>query len=263
MIINIISDLHLESGEFKHIPPKKADAVIICGDITGNADMSLNWIRQNYQDYNGVVLWVLGNHEFYHHHTLETSASYITEQIVNDPELCEFVTLLDNNYVTLGGITFVGSTLWTDFNKDDQDRQNAQRYMNDYKMIQSNVHNDHNGKIIPKDTQEKFYKNRDYINKVISGRKDIVVITHHAPSYKSIDDKYKRMSYVHTNPSFASDMDGFIENNPQIKLWCHGHTHSNMDYNIGETRVICNPRGYAHLNENDNFNKDLTIEITK
>jgi predicted phosphodiesterase len=28
------------------------------------------------------------------------------------------------------------------------------------------------------------------------------------------------------------------------KLIVHGHTHDPCDYMIGETRVICNPRGY-------------------
>jgi hypothetical protein len=31
---------------------------------------------------------------------------------------------------------------------------------------------------------------------------------------------------------------------PQIKLWTHGHTHHKFDYMIGETRIVCNPRGY-------------------
>lgn len=261
MKISIISDIHLEFGELNEFNHKSdADITIICGDICGNADSSLNWIKQNYKDYTGVVLWVLGNHELYHHHTLETSASYIKQQIVNDKELVEFVTLLDNDCIKLGGVTFVGSTLWTDFNKDDKDRQTAQKYMNDYKMIQSNVHNHNNGKIIPKDTQEKFYENREYINKMISDKKDVVVITHHAPSYKSIHEKYEAHFL---NSCFASDMDSFIENNPQIKLWCHGHTHCNMDYEIGETRIICNPRGYYNQNENSEFNENLIIELGK
>lgn len=259
MKINIISDLHLEFGEYNHVAD--AHVTIICGDICGNADESLDWMKSNFKDYSGVVIWVLGNHEFYNHETLETSAKHIRNRMLHDKELPSFAVLLDNEAFEFGGITFVGSTLWTDFNKDDLDRQQAQRYMNDYRMIKSNVHNDHDGKIMPKDTQEKFFENRAYINKAIAGKKNVVVITHHAPSYKSISDKYKKMSNAYTNPAFASDMDKMIENNPQIKLWCHGHTHANADYTIGKTRVVCNPRGYDSQNENDKFNKDLIIEM--
>jgi hypothetical protein len=46
------------------------------------------------------------------------------------------------------------------------------------------------------------------------------------------------------NGGYSSDMDEFIEHRPQIKLWTHGHTHHVFDYMIGETRVVCNPRGY-------------------
>jgi hypothetical protein len=40
-------------------------------------------------------------------------------------------------------------------------------------------------------------------------------------------------------------LDDFIESRPQIRLWLHGHTHHNFNYWIGETRVVCNPRGYV------------------
>jgi hypothetical protein len=36
---------------------------------------------------------------------------------------------------------------------------------------------------------------------------------------------------------------------PQIKLWTHGHTHELFDYMIGDTRVVCNPRGYINYEE--------------
>jgi hypothetical protein len=27
-------------------------------------------------------------------------------------------------------------------------------------------------------------------------------------------------------------------------LWTHGHMHNTSDYLMGDTRVVCNPRGY-------------------
>ena len=46
------------------------------------------------------------------------------------------------------------------------------------------------------------------------------------------------------NYYFASDLDNFILDNQNIKLWIHGHVHDPFDYKIGETRVVCNPLGY-------------------
>jgi hypothetical protein len=36
----------------------------------------------------------------------------------------------------------------------------------------------------------------------------------------------------------------FIEDYPEIRVWTHGHTHDVFDYTVGQTRILCNPRGY-------------------
>lgn len=46
------------------------------------------------------------------------------------------------------------------------------------------------------------------------------------------------------NGAYASKLEEFILDRPQIKLWTHGHTHNEWDYMIGDTRIFCNPRGY-------------------
>jgi hypothetical protein len=56
------------------------------------------------------------------------------------------------------------------------------------------------------------------------------------------------------NGAFASDLDDFIAYRPQIRLWTHGHTHEPFDYEIGATRIVCNPRGYVgHEHRADSF----------
>ena len=49
--------------------------------------------------------------------------------------------------------------------------------------------------------------------------------------------------------------------NPNMKLWIHGHVHNNFDYMIGDTRVICNPRGYEMYQENFEFKPDFEVDI--
>jgi hypothetical protein len=46
------------------------------------------------------------------------------------------------------------------------------------------------------------------------------------------------------NGAYSTNLDEFILDNRNIKLWTHGHTHHEFDYMIGTCRVVCNPRGY-------------------
>jgi hypothetical protein len=49
------------------------------------------------------------------------------------------------------------------------------------------------------------------------------------------------------NGAYMSDLDNFIEIHSQIKYWIHGHTHKKQNYIIGETSIVCNPRGYLGI----------------
>ena len=53
--------------------------------------------------------------------------------------------------------------------------------------------------------------------------------------------------------------DFILEHQP--RLWIHGHTHESFDYEIGKTRVVCNPRGYASTEENKEFRPDYTLVV--
>ena len=51
---------------------------------------------------------------------------------------------------------------------------------------------------------------------------------------------------------------------PGVDVWMHGHTHSSVDMEIGQTRVVCNPRGYSrqfNLSENNRWDptKDVLV----
>ena len=73
--------------------------------------------------------------------------------------------------------------------------------------------------------------------------KDIIVMTHFAPSIKSISEKYLKGN-VYINASYASNLEKFITDNPRIKYWFHGHIHDSIEYEIGQCKVIAEPYGY-------------------
>jgi hypothetical protein len=109
------------------------------------------------------------------------------------------------------------------------------------------------GKVVPfTPNQHAFYFHYSFesIKKIVEEHKNkpIIVVTHHAPSPYSIDEKYAGDLL---NASFASNLNKFIVEHPQIRLWSHGHMHSPSDYILGETRVVCCPFGY---NNENNFN---------
>jgi len=87
------------------------------------------------------------------------------------------------------------------------------------------------------------------------------VVGHHSPSFQSVHDMYKHETLM--NGGYHSDLSEFIMDHPQIKLWTHGHTHHPFDYTIGETRVVCNPRGYENdgYSENSGWNPNILLEV--
>ena len=64
------------------------------------------------------------------------------------------------------------------------------------------------------------------------------------------------------NGGYHNHLEELIMDNTQIKYWVHGHMHDPVDYTIGETRVLANPRGYAGYEHNaEIFNPGFTFEV--
>jgi Icc-related predicted phosphoesterase len=114
--------------------------------------------------------------------------------------------------------------------------------MNDYRIIRNS--DTKYARLKPLDTYNRHIKSLNYIKSVVETdtNKKYVVVGHHAPSKKSVKPRYAED--VEMNGAYSSDLEDFILAHPQIKLWTHGHTHDLFDYNIGDTRIVCNPRGY-------------------
>ena len=81
-------------------------------------------------------------------------------------------------------------------------------------------------------------------------------MTHHAPSARS-EAPYHADSPL--KAAFASDLDSLVEQSG-VPLWIHGHTHYNVDYVMGSTRVLTNQLGYPD-ERCKGFNPSLVVEI--
>ena len=130
--------------------------------------------------------------------------------------------------------------------------------MNDYRATV----NDQAGyrRLKPADTYERHKQTVDYFKLILDQNKDkkCVVVGHHTPSHQSCHEMYKG-DYI-MNGGYHSELSEMILDRPQIKLWTHGHTHHCFDYMIGETRVVCNPRGYAN-HEDTGWDPNMIVEV--
>jgi predicted TIM-barrel fold metal-dependent hydrolase len=107
----------------------------------------------------------------------------------------------------------------------------------------------HNRKINPQFLLDVHLESVSYIyEKANDTDLPVVVLTHHAPSFKSIDPIHVSGGIYGTddlNGAYASDLSSVILDSPNIKFFVHGHTHHNVDYMIGQCRILSNQRGYS------------------
>jgi Icc-related predicted phosphoesterase len=110
----------------------------------------------------------------------------------------------------------------------------------------------------PEDSVELHQQSLDWLNKEFKRHpaEKTVVITHHAPSEKSVPPKHAGGIL---NAAFVSALDDFV-NESGVPLWIHGHTHHCVDYKIGKTRIFSNQRGYPG-EPDPGFKPDAVIEI--
>lgn len=271
MKIKVVSDLHLEFSDVdvKNNDNNDIDVLILSGDIllAEKLPKENSEYGKRFRDFLKRcsfqfphVIYVAGNHEFYSdgkfHKSVDELRNYCNANFNN-------VYFLERDTKIIDDVVFVGGTLWTDMNKFDPLTLHAVRdMMMDYRAIK----NDQKGYIPlkPADTVERHVKTRDYIMHVADEHKDkkVVVVTHHAPSRLSIHEMYAHDHLM--NGAYYSSLEELILDRPQIKLWTHGHMHNCFDYMVGETRVVCNPRGYQQsygYSEDTNWNPDLEIEL--
>ncbi len=249
MKLYILSDLHLDfpAPPFK-LPAVDAHVVILAGDVH-HGYKGLEWARETFPDK--TVLYVLGNHEYYGE-ALPKHAKKLKREAAGTN-----VHVLEDDSREIAGIRFLGCTLWTDFKLFGEETvaaYEAQRFMNDYRRVRVNPSY---CKLRPAHTMALHRSSRGWLEAELKrGNKKCVVITHHAPSLLSMPMPYRSDLL---SAAYASALDDLIAETQPL-LWIHGHIHTRADYTIGNTRVVCNPRGYPD-EHNKTFNSELVIEI--
>ena len=272
MKIALGSDLHNEFGPITLTNTENADVLILSGDIVvahslhdhpvdkpvpadairpgmnQGAAVRFREFFKNASDEFEKVVYVPGNHEFYHGR-FPDAYDWLREEMKN----YDNIHFLNKESVEIGDYTFVGGTLWTDMNKQDPMTLHLiQNMMNDFRLIRNSKANYR--KFLPTDAVLEHLDTVRYIKNVVESdsSKKYVVVGHHAPTKLSINERYVRDTIM--NGGYHSDLSDFIIDHPQIKLWTLGHVHDPHSYYMGDTFVVANPRGYiGHDLEAENF----------
>jgi Icc-related predicted phosphoesterase len=286
MKIKLVSDLHLEFSDINITNDDGCDVLILGGDIciaqdlhdhpepNNTADQAAianstglgrrQTAAQRYRDFFKRcsfqfphVIYIMGNHEFYNG-KFYAGIDYMREELAKYPNMY----MLEQDTKIIDDVVFVGGTLWTNMNKRDPLTMHAiEGMMNDFRIIRNDFRN--YAPMSALDVAIRHDKTLAYIKLMVQEHKDkrCVVVGHHSPSFQSVHPIYAHETLM--NGGYHSDLSEFILDHPQIKLWTHGHTHHPFDYVIGETRVVCNPRGYENdgYSEDTGWNPNIVLEV--
>ena len=262
MKIAVCSDLHLEFGDLDLANDQDADVLVLGGDIFIATELSefaydtsaaiipaTDSVRERGQRYVDFVtrcserfphvILIMGNHEHYHGDFAQ-SARIIRDTFGH----LDNVYFMDKEWRIIDGVVFYGGTLWTNMNGEDPlTMHNIRMSMNDYNCVK-NTSEEGKKVFMPQDSVDDH---RQFLQKLddtlaLHPELPVVVCGHHAPSRASTHPRYRTEFVV--NGAYSSNLDDWILDRRQIRLWTHGHTHEDFDYMIGTTRIVCNPRGY-------------------
>ncbi|MFZ5566999.1 MAG: metallophosphoesterase [Pseudomonadota bacterium] len=269
MKLLVLSDLHNEASVMSPFVDGRridtdADVVVLAGDIHEGVQAPI-WSRQAFPDKE--IILVAGNHEFYGRYWKRNLRK------IREKSAQLGIHFLENDAVEIGGIRFLGCTLWTDYCLYGEERRResmnaAHTLMTDFRLIKLDRKPDENQdwrefrvvKLIPQLTLRRHVQSAAWLDAQLAlGDPDkTVVVTHHAPLGMSIPKQFQGDKL---SPAYASNLLHLVG---RSELWIHGHVHESMDYRYGKTRVVCNPRGYQtpsgeHLN--GLFQPVLIVEI--
>lgn len=279
MNIQLLSDLHLEAQpDWQPTPAPGADVLVLAGDI-GSYQASSRLVDEDFglarfsplHGWPTPVLFVPGNHEYdgldfddAHCRLRDTCARlgliWLERSVLHWPAEHDETP-----------VRFIGTTLWTDFEAlvpsqantrtpqaqllaaQLKARSKAQRAA-DYYLAKTGTTR-HGEPWLAGQVREQALVCQDWLTAALAQPfvGHTVVVTHFAPSLHSADPRYGRSPGT---AGFCNALDHLL---PKARLWLHGHLHAPSHYTHEGCRVVANPLGYAHKNEQGQFDPTLCI----
>lgn len=254
MKIWIVSDLHTNSLAWVPNRVPEHDVMIIAGDVADSPIETILQLHTIARWQSVPIIFVPGNHDVF-----DADLDFWDGEHKRLVEAGVHV-LSSGQSIVIDGVRFIGATLWTDWQINDHEfgaQAWAARHMPEYAHVTRS-----DGEFIwPIDTSNSHDAHRHAVEQALKQPHEgpTVVITHHAPSARSLHAGEARGEEA---GAFASDLEWMISRY-RPALWVHGHIHTARDYYVGSRRVICNPRGYESEGwfEQTGWIEDLILEL--
>lgn len=260
MRIQLVSDLHLEmlqnSSFLQHHPLEiSGDVLLIAGDSAylDTPDSSLNtyskhrfwdWASEHYKQ----VIVCFGNHEFYGYYDLASMPDGYCKEIRKN------IHAYYNSVVKLDGVDIVVSTLWSVIKPTNAFV--TERGVSDFYRIMYNGHT-----LTADDFNREHERCLSFIKlSVNNSTSDVkIVLTHHVPTELCVAKEFNG-SLI--NGAFAVELGDYISESG-IDYWIYGHSHRNIDAQIGKTKIISNQLGYVSHGEyhRNGYSPSRMIEV--
>jgi hypothetical protein len=263
MRLQLLSDLHLETEAYTPEPAPGAELLVLGGDIDSRWDG-----LARFADWPAPVLMVAGNHEL---DRREWNEAW--------PQLRERcarlgIRLMERESCLITGrdgrrTRIVATTRWCDFDLfGAAERERSIRAAGYYVKAMRATRDGR-----PFDAaavREEALDCRAWLADTLArppadeaAADATVVITHYAPSARSLDPRYGRQP---GSASFCNADDDLL---PFADLWLHGHLHCRHDYRVEHppgsprawTRVVSNARGHARKGEADGHDGRFCVDL--
>ena len=236
MIIQYASDLHLEFQlnrrfVFNNGIKPEGNCLILAGDIANLFKLDhysnfWDWCSENYD----LTVMVPGNHDYY---GCWGSREELTKAFKSNVDI-------------------ICSTLWSEI-KPEYAFAVAKGLL-DFRAISIG-----NSSMTVDDYQRIHQECLRFIQKAVtsSSAEQIVVVTHHLPSYAVLGEVFKDSAL---NSGFVTELGNWIADSP-INFWIYGHSHVSIEQIIGNTRLLSNQLGYVGYGEGEDFDAEKCINV--
>jgi predicted phosphodiesterase len=241
MKIRLISDIHQEFYEDTSLYKTQGeDLLVLLGDIHVGTHQVEKTLRK-FSEQQETIIYIPGNHEYYRTtiDDFDTSIGLLTRDLG--------IHLLNPGMVRIGGVTFIGATLWTNFRRNAVAKLACSRSINDFQAIKGFSVDECN---LLHEAHSRYIR----LAYLAAAEGPKVICTHFLPAVECIAPEYQGPDLI--NYYFANDYGNYISTLKDT-TWLFGHTHTPVDLYIGDTRLIANPYGY---NRNPNY-KEMILEL--
>ena len=253
MKIQFASDLHLEFADnWRYLRRKPlevvGDILVHAGDIgylgDGNyaAHPFWDWASENYRH----VLACMGNHEFYKFFDIATLEDGHCINI--RPNVKSYY----NGVVHIDDVDIILTTLWSKIPLGEA--YYTEQVISDFRRIL------YKGELLSfADFNREHDRCLTFLKNAVANSRASkkVVVTHHVPSFRMQCPKFADSK---ANGAFIVELEEYISNS-DINYWIFGHSHYNVDVQIGNTCCASNQLGYVFHNEHTTFDPKKHITI--